>query len=65
LGELTVLIISTTPPITYVILVVLGSETDNLFYNQNGVTAGLGSGDQLAILIGITVLGASDFELQA
>jgi Ca2+-binding RTX toxin-like protein len=46
-------------------LIVYSSETDNLFYNQNGVTSGLGSGAQLATLSGITTLSASDFELQA
>jgi Ca2+-binding RTX toxin-like protein len=45
--------------------IVYSSETDNLFYNQNGVTSGLGSGAQLATLSGITTLSPSDFELQA
>jgi Ca2+-binding RTX toxin-like protein len=46
-------------------LIVYSSETGNLFYNQNGVTAGLGSGAQLATLTGIPALDAHDFELQA
>jgi Ca2+-binding RTX toxin-like protein len=46
-------------------LIVYSSETDNLFYNQNGVTNGLGSGAQFATLNGIATLSASDFELQA
>jgi Ca2+-binding RTX toxin-like protein len=46
-------------------LIVYSSETGNLFYNQNGITSGLGSGAQLATLTGIPALGASDFELQA
>jgi Ca2+-binding RTX toxin-like protein len=46
-------------------LIVYSSETDNLFYNQNGVTAGFGSGAQLATLTGISTLAASDFVLQA
>jgi RHS repeat-associated protein len=46
-------------------LIVYSSETDNLFYNQNGATSGLGSGAQLATLSGITTLSSSDFELQA
>jgi Ca2+-binding RTX toxin-like protein len=46
-------------------LIVYSSETDNLFYNQNGVTSGFGSGAQLATLSGITTLSPSDFELQA
>ncbi|MGL5836381.1 MAG: M10 family metallopeptidase C-terminal domain-containing protein, partial [Waterburya sp.] len=45
-------------------LIVYSSETDNLFYNQNGVTSDLGSGAQLATLSGITTLSPSDFELQ-
>jgi Ca2+-binding RTX toxin-like protein len=45
--------------------IVYSSETDNLFYNQNGVTSGFGSGAQLATLSGITTLSPSDFELQA
>jgi Ca2+-binding RTX toxin-like protein len=46
-------------------LIVYSSETGNLFYNQNGVTSGFGSGAQFATLSGITTLSASDFELQA
>jgi Ca2+-binding RTX toxin-like protein len=46
-------------------LIVYSSETGNLFYNQNGVTTGLGSGGQFASLTGIPSLGAHDFELQA
>jgi len=46
-------------------LIVYSSETGNLFYNQNGVIAGLGSGAQLATLTGIPTLAGSDFVLQA
>jgi Ca2+-binding RTX toxin-like protein len=46
-------------------LIVYSSETDNLFYNQNGMISGLGSGAQLATLTGIPTLAASDFVLQA
>jgi Ca2+-binding RTX toxin-like protein len=46
-------------------LIVYSSETDNLFYNQNGVTSGFGSGAQLATLTGIPTLSANDFVLQA
>ncbi|MBW4533543.1 MAG: VWA domain-containing protein [Pleurocapsa minor HA4230-MV1] len=46
-------------------LIVYSSESDNLFYNQNGVTSGLGSGAQFATLSGISSLSANDFELQA
>jgi Ca2+-binding RTX toxin-like protein len=46
-------------------LIVYSSDTDNLFYNQNGVTTGLGSGGQFATLSGISSLSANDFELQA
>jgi Ca2+-binding RTX toxin-like protein len=56
---------SDTAAATVDALIVYSSETDNLFYNQNGVTAGFGSGAQLATLSGIPALGASDFELQA
>ncbi|PSB08372.1 hypothetical protein C7B62_16915 [Pleurocapsa sp. CCALA 161] len=46
-------------------LIVYSSETDNLFYNQNGAASGLGSGAHFATLTGIPTLGASDFVLQA
>jgi Ca2+-binding RTX toxin-like protein len=46
-------------------LIVYSSETDNLFYNQNGVNSGFGTGAQLATLSGIATLSANDFELQA
>lgn len=46
-------------------LIVYSSETDNLFYNQNGVASGLGSGAQFATLSGISTLSADDFVLQA
>jgi Ca2+-binding RTX toxin-like protein len=46
-------------------LIAYSSETGNLFYNQDGVTAGLGSGAQLATLTGIPALSANDFVLQA
>jgi Ca2+-binding RTX toxin-like protein len=45
-------------------LIVYSSETSSLFYNQNGVAAGFGSGAQFATLSGITTLSASDFILQ-
>ena len=56
---------SDTAAATAEALVVYSSETGNLFYNQNGVTAGLGSGSQFATLTGIPALDAHDFELQA
>jgi Ca2+-binding RTX toxin-like protein len=46
-------------------MIVYSSESDNLFYNQNGVTAGLGSGAQFATLSGISGLNGDDFVLQA
>jgi Ca2+-binding RTX toxin-like protein len=46
-------------------LIVYSSDTDNLFYNQNGVTSGLGSGAQFATLSGISALSGDDFVLQA
>jgi Ca2+-binding RTX toxin-like protein len=46
-------------------LIVYSSETGNLFYNQNGVTSGFGSGAQLATLSGIPTLSGDDFVLQA
>jgi Ca2+-binding RTX toxin-like protein/uncharacterized protein YegL len=45
--------------------IVYSSGTGNLFYNQNGVTTGLGSGEQFATLSGIPALSANDFVLQA
>jgi Ca2+-binding RTX toxin-like protein len=44
-------------------LIVYNSTTDNLFYNQNGAAAGLGTGAQFAS--GITNLIANDFVIQA
>jgi Ca2+-binding RTX toxin-like protein len=46
-------------------MIVYSSETDNLFYNQNGVTTGFGSGAQFATLSGISTLSGDDFVLQA
>jgi Ca2+-binding RTX toxin-like protein len=46
-------------------LIVYSTATDNLFYNQNGANAGLGTGEQFATLNGITTLNASDFIIQA
>jgi Ca2+-binding RTX toxin-like protein len=46
-------------------LIAYSSGTGNLFYNQDGVTAGFGSGAQLATLTGIPAIAASDFVLQA
>jgi Ca2+-binding RTX toxin-like protein len=46
-------------------LIVYSSDTGNLFYNQNGVATGLGSGAQFATLSGIPALNADDFILQA
>jgi Ca2+-binding RTX toxin-like protein len=46
-------------------LIVYSSGTGNLFYNQNGVTTGLGSGAQFATLSEIPALNADDFILQA
>jgi Ca2+-binding RTX toxin-like protein len=56
---------SDTAAATTEALIVYSSETGNLFYNQNGVTTGLGLGGQFASLSGIPALSASDFELQA
>jgi hypothetical protein len=46
-------------------LIVYSTATDNLFYNQNGAAAGLGTGEQFATLQGIATLNASDFVIQA
>jgi Ca2+-binding RTX toxin-like protein len=46
-------------------LIVYSSGTGNLFYNQNGVTTGLGSGEQFATLSEIPALSVDDFILQA
>ncbi|MFM2313543.1 MAG: hypothetical protein RLZZ04_2819, partial [Cyanobacteriota bacterium] len=46
-------------------LIVYSTDTDNLFYNQNGAAAGYGTGAQFATLAGIATTSASDFELQA
>jgi RHS repeat-associated protein len=46
-------------------LIVYSSGTGNLFYNENGVTTGLGSGGQFATLSSIPTLDAHDFILQA
>ncbi|MBW4496586.1 MAG: calcium-binding protein, partial [Oscillatoria princeps RMCB-10] len=45
--------------------IVYNSVTGNLFYNQNGTVAGLGTGAQFAILAGQPVLAATDFIIQA
>jgi Ca2+-binding RTX toxin-like protein len=45
-------------------LIVYSTDTDNLFYNQNGATAGYGTGAQFATLAGISTMSASDFDLQ-
>ncbi|MGL5075526.1 MAG: calcium-binding protein, partial [Waterburya sp.] len=50
---------------TSIALIVYSSGTGNLFYNQNGVTTGLGSGGQFATLSDIPALSATDFILQA
>ncbi len=46
-------------------LIVYSSDSGNLFYNQNGVASGLGSGAEFASLSGIPALSANDFILQA
>jgi hypothetical protein len=46
-------------------LIVYSSGTGNLFYNQNDILTGLGSGGQFATLSGIPTLSANDFMLQA
>ncbi|MGL6338424.1 MAG: calcium-binding protein [Waterburya sp.] len=46
-------------------LIVYSSGTGNLFYNQNGVTSGFGSGGQFATLSEVPALNADDFILQA
>jgi Ca2+-binding RTX toxin-like protein len=45
--------------------VVYSRATGNLFYNQNGISAGLGSGAQVATLAGMPALTANDFLIQA
>jgi trimeric autotransporter adhesin len=45
-------------------LIVYSTDTDNLFYNQNGAAAGYGTGAQFATLAGISTMSASDFDLQ-
>jgi Ca2+-binding RTX toxin-like protein len=46
-------------------LIVYSSGTGNLFYNQNDIMTGLGSGGQFATLNNIPTLSANDFMLQA
>jgi Ca2+-binding RTX toxin-like protein len=46
-------------------LIVYNSETGKLFYNQNGIAAGLGNGGHFATLVGHPTLTASDFVLSA
>jgi Ca2+-binding RTX toxin-like protein len=46
-------------------LIVYSSASDNLFYNQNGNAAGLGTGEQFATLSGIATLNSNDFIIQA
>jgi Ca2+-binding RTX toxin-like protein len=43
--------------------IVLSSGTGNLFYNQNGLEAGLGNGSQFATLTDITSLTAGNFRI--
>ncbi|WP_051036073.1 calcium-binding protein [Stanieria cyanosphaera] len=45
--------------------IVYSSSTGNLFYNQNGVTTGLGLGAQFATVSEIPALSTNDFILQA
>jgi RHS repeat-associated protein len=45
--------------------VVYSRATGNLFYNQNGTSTGLGSGAQFATLVGMPILTANDFLIQA
>jgi Ca2+-binding RTX toxin-like protein len=45
-------------------LIVYSSDTGNLFYNQNGITADFGGGALFATLNGIPTLSADDFVLQ-
>lgn len=45
-------------------LIVYNSTTGGLFYNQNGVEAGFGTGGQFATLLGNPVLTAGDFLVQ-
>jgi Ca2+-binding RTX toxin-like protein len=45
--------------------IVYSSGTGNLFYNQNGGAAGLGTGSQFDILNGTPTLTANDFVIQA
>ncbi|MEH2323847.1 MAG: hypothetical protein V7K32_09775 [Nostoc sp.] len=45
--------------------IVYDSVSGQLFYNQNGSTAGFGSGGLFATLTGAPTLAASDFVLQA
>jgi Ca2+-binding RTX toxin-like protein len=50
---------------TSIASIVYSSDSGNLFYNQNGVASGLGSGAEFATLSGIPALSATDFVLQA
>jgi trimeric autotransporter adhesin len=45
--------------------IVYNSDSGSLFYNQNGVSGGLGTGSNFAVLSTKPVLSASDFVLQA
>jgi hypothetical protein len=38
-----------------------GTGSGSLFYNQNGATAGYGTGAQFAAIVGTPTLAASDF----
>ncbi|MBD2518833.1 FG-GAP repeat protein [Nostoc sp. FACHB-973] len=58
-SDTTILLGITTAEIIY------NSSNGNLFYNQNGILAGLGSGGQFATLTGAPSLIATDFIIQA
>lgn len=45
-------------------LIVYSRATGNLFYNQNGTAAGLGTGGHFATLSGLPTLTASDILIQ-
>jgi Ca2+-binding RTX toxin-like protein len=45
--------------------IVFSTSTGNLFYNQDGSTAGFGLGGQFADFTGITTMNATDFIIQA
>jgi hypothetical protein len=46
-------------------MIVYSSGTGKLFYNQNGITAGFGTGAQFAQLTNSPLLAASDFTIRA